>query len=211
MTKDALELFTIGHSNHDKPAFGELLRRHGITVVADVRSSPYSKFNPVFNRETLKAWLPEYGCNYVFLGAELGARRKERECYIDGVARYELIAKTALFKSGLERIERGIKEHRIALMCAEKDPITCHRTVLVCRQLRDSLPAARILHILEDGALETAAQADERLLKTLGKQHGDLFQSPEEVLRDAYAEQGRRIAYVEQKTEAEGIAAEVVP
>jgi uncharacterized protein (DUF488 family) len=48
------ELFTIGHSTHSLEKFLELLRQHRIEAVADVRSSPYSQYNPHFNREPLQ-------------------------------------------------------------------------------------------------------------------------------------------------------------
>src|SRR5436189_261050 len=107
-------LFTIGHSTHEPARFIELLKQHGVRAVADVRSSPYSRFNPHFNRETMKTWLKQAGLWYVFLGVELGARRDEPECYVNGKARYDLIAKTPAFAHGLKRIRVGLSEHRIA-------------------------------------------------------------------------------------------------
>ena len=145
------ELFTIGHSTHSAERFLELLRQHNIEAVGDVRSSPFSAWTPQFNRQVLEATLKKAGIHYVFLGNELGARRAEREVYVDGIARYERIAKTPAFQEGLERVRKGSRKLRLALMCAEKDPLECHRTILVCRQLKRE---ANIAHILEDGAIE---------------------------------------------------------
>src|SRR5665213_2793269 len=117
-------LFTVGHSDLEAPEFLSLLTRHGIDTIADVRSQPYSRFNPQFNRETLAALLKRSGIEYVFTGRELGARRAERESYREKQARYDLIARLPAFQEGLDRLRRGIAVHRIALMCAEKDPIT---------------------------------------------------------------------------------------
>jgi uncharacterized protein (DUF488 family) len=191
-------LFTIGHSEHSADAFLSLLRQHGITALADVRSSPYSRRNPQFNRETVANDLEQAGIRYVFMGAELGARRPESECYEDGKARYSLIAKAPLFAQGLDRVRRGIERFRIALMCAEKDPLICHRAILVCRNLRDSV--SPIQHIREDGRLESHDELESRLLAMAGLPEGDLFQSREELLEQAYDWQGERIAYEEDRS-----------
>jgi DNA-binding LacI/PurR family transcriptional regulator len=188
-------LFTIGHSNHEMPEFVALLARHGVDVIADVRSQPYSRFHGQFNREPLAASLKEAGIRYVFLGRELGARREERESYDGGQASYDLIGRLPAFRAGLERLRRGVASHRIALLCAEKDPISCHRTILVCRHLRSDPIGIR--HILEDGSLETHGQAELRLLAKVGLPPDDLFCSREELLAQAYDLQGKRIAFVE--------------
>ncbi|MDH3785234.1 MAG: DUF488 domain-containing protein, partial [Acidobacteriota bacterium] len=99
MTRETV--FTIGHSTHSTTTFVGLLRQHEITAVGDVRSSPYSRFNPQFNRETLKRDLWASGIAYVFLGDELGARRSEPECYdADGRVLYDVAARTTLFRQG---------------------------------------------------------------------------------------------------------------
>jgi uncharacterized protein (DUF488 family) len=188
------ELFTIGHSTQSWEQFLELLLRHHIEAIGDVRSSPHSARFPHFSREHLKRALPAANIHYVFLGDELGARRAERECYVDGVARYDCIARTAAFRAGLERVQTGVARFRLALMCAEKDPLECHRTILVCRQIRNDLD---IRHILGDGSIETHADAETRLLAE-EKVHGDDFYIPrEELIAQAYDRRGAKIAYHE--------------
>lgn len=193
-------LFSIGHSNHSAEAFVELLRRSGIDAVADVRSSPYSKFAPQFNRETLTSILRNHRIHYVFLGRELGARREERECYVGKQARYDLIAKSPLFREGLARITSGAASHSIALMCAEKDPVTCHRMVLVCRELRGS--GLDLRHVLEDGSIESNLEAEDRLLELADLPRGDLFRPRSALVEDAYDVQARRIAWTEREPAA---------
>jgi uncharacterized protein (DUF488 family) len=188
-------LLTIGHSDHAAGVFIDLLRQHGVTALTDVRSSPYSRRYPQFNREALSADVERAGIRYVFLGAELGARRSEPECYEDGKARYPLIARSPLFSQGLERVRQGAEKYRVALMCAEKDPLTCHRAILVCRYLRDSM--APIQHIREDGRLESHEELESRLVAIAGLSEVDLFRSREELLEEAYDWQGDRIAYEE--------------
>jgi uncharacterized protein (DUF488 family) len=188
------ELFTIGHSNHSWESFLDLLRSHRIQVLVDVRSSPYSSRLPQFNRESLQAGLLTVGIRYLFLGDELGARRSEQDCYVDGVALYDRIATTPAFQSGLKRVSKGIQKFRSVLMCAEKDPLECHRTILVCRQLRDS---SKIQHIHADGSLESQADAEIRLMAEEGVPADDLFASHEQLLARAYVQRAGKIAYHE--------------
>src|SRR6266508_1360483 len=112
-------VYTIGHSTHSIERLIELLSRHEISVVCDVRSKPYSRMNPQFNREALKDVLRNAGIKYVFLGKELGARSEDKSCYRNGQVQYDLLAQTKLFQEGIKRIKEGAKDYRIALMCAE--------------------------------------------------------------------------------------------
>ena len=156
------QLFTIGHSSHAAEYFVGLLVQHKITAICDVRSFPMSRRNPQFNRETLKPFLKKNGIAYVFLGKELGARSDDPRCYENGRVQYHRLAETRTFYEGLARVRRGLHDYRVALMCAERDPITCHRMVLVCRYLRS--PGLSIGHILSDGSVEShcAAAAERR-------------------------------------------------
>ena len=186
-------VYTIGHSNHPPEQFVELLERHAITAVGDVRSRPYSRMHPQFNRENLRRLLAARGIAYVFLGRELGARSEDPSCYAEGKVQYDRLARTELFGQGLERVREGMKIYRLALVCAEKDPLECHRTILVARAL--FARGVAVKHILEDGAIESHEQALERLREKLKLPEYDLFRSPEEVIEDAYRRQGERIAY----------------
>ena len=191
-------LLTVGHSNHTIDVFITLLKNHSVSAIADVRSSPYSRFAPQFNREPLERTLLQEGIKYVFLGRELGARREEPHCYDGKKARYDLIAKSSLFKSGLERVMRGSTDHKIALMCSEKDPITCHRMVLICRELK---PTGIIMeHILEDGSLQTTEEAEARMLDKTNIEKTDFYIPHSELINDAYDKQGLDIAWVEPET-----------
>lgn len=158
-----MQLFTVGHSNHSVEKFLNLLKRNRVSAIADVRSSPFSRRSPHFNQASLRKSLASEGVSYVFLGEELGARSKNPECYVDGKARYELIAATEEFAVGLDRILKGVKHHKIALMCAEQDPITCHRAILVCKHLKNA--GLDIQHILKTGDLESHEHLEQRLVK----------------------------------------------
>lgn len=195
-----MEIYTIGHSNHSIEAFIALLQQHGITAVADVRSHPHSRYLPHFNQGALKAALSNAGIRYVFLGKELGARPEDPSCYLGGKALYERIAATHLFSEGIERLLKGAETYKIALMCAEKDPMTCHRTILVCRHLQQR--DVKIEHILPDGKLESHEHLEDRLLETYGLHQLSLFdqRSLEERILEAYTRQADKIAYVKGKT-----------
>lgn len=188
-------VYTIGHSTHSAERLISLLAGHQVTAVADVRSRPYSRMNPQFNRENLRTSLKAAGIAYVFLGHELGARPEDRGCYVDGKVQYDRLARTALFHEGLRRIAQGLNRHRIAMMCAEKDPLACHRSILVSRHLVDrGIP---VQHILEDGALESHGDMISRLLVALALPEQDLFRPRDEVIAEAYMRRGEQIAYTE--------------
>lgn len=186
-------LFTIGHSTHEFDKFFGLLNQYRIEVVADVRSRPYSRFE-WFSRPALEKALKEKGIRYVFLGEELGARREERECYIGLRADYDLISLTSAFQSGMKRLRTGVEGFRVALMCSEREPLDCHRTVLVCRHAK---PFADIFHIHADGSLESHADAEIRMQALFDADQKDLFLSPEQLLNLAYKRRGEQINYVE--------------
>jgi len=187
-------VFTIGHSTHPQERFIALLRQHGITALCDVRSKPYSRMNPQFNREDLEQALLEQGIQYRFFGKELGARSDDPHCYEGGKVQYDRLAETDLFKHGLKRVLRGMKDgFRIALMCAEKEPLECHRTILVARHL--AALGVPVAHILADGRLESHDAALSRLARMVNLPEHDMFHSREELLADAYRRQGERIAY----------------
>lgn len=187
-------IFTIGHSTHAIAAFLGLLSRHGVTAVADVRSQPYSRLAH-FSRNGLEAALKAQGIQYVFLGRELGARREEQECYLGGKVVYERIAALPLFQDGLQRLARGAEKYTLAVMCAEKEPLDCHRTVIISRHLQRM--GFRIAHILADGTLEDHQQTEKRLVELMGANR-DLFR-PEngdvDMVGHAYVTRGEEIAY----------------
>ena len=158
-----MKTFTIGHSNHAIETFIELLHQHQVTALADVRSSPYSRRFPQFNQSALKAALKTANIAYVPLGDNLGARPRDRNCYVDGMARYDLIAATEAFKIGLNRLVQGSENYQISLMCAEQDPIVCHRAILICPHLKNA--GLEIHHIHKNGDLETNEDLENRVLK----------------------------------------------
>jgi uncharacterized protein (DUF488 family) len=186
-------IFTLGHSNHDWPTFISFLTTWEIGAVADVRSSPFSSRSPQYIRENLKTALRRHGLYYAFLGAELGGRSDDPADYDAGQVSYDRIANSERFHRGLARVRKGMQNHRVVLLCAEREPLECHRTLLVCRQLRDS--SIDIGHILPNGDLEKHDQTEKRLLDVTGVHNHDIFATPDQLLAKAYEIQSRRFAH----------------
>jgi uncharacterized protein (DUF488 family) len=185
--------YTVGHSNHSIGKFIGLLTANGVTAVADVRSRPFSRRNPQFNRERLAATLTQQGIAYVFLGKELGARSEDPSCYEHGKVQYPRLAATPAFKAGIERALAGAEKFRVALMCAEKEPLDCHRTLLVSRALENA--GASVAHILADGSVEPQEKTMLRLIELVGLSNEDLFQ-PGDLVAAACRLREDKIAYV---------------
>jgi uncharacterized protein (DUF488 family) len=192
-------LYTIGHSNHDLTAFIGLLHQHGITALGDVRSHPYSRHVPQYSREALKATLAAAGIAYVFLGKELGARSDNPACYRQGKVQYDRLAQEPCFTDGIRRVIQGMERYRIALMCAEKDPLNCHRALLVARKLFEA--GVPVSHIHADGSLETHQAMESRLLALCKLPEGDIFKGRGEFVAEAYTIQGERVAYQDKTME----------
>lgn len=190
-------VFTVGHSNHSLEAFLALLAGRRIDAVADVRSAPYSRFAPRFDREALAAALQGAGVAYDWLGRALGGRPDDPACYRRGRVDYARVAGTSGFRRGLERVLAMAEARRVALMCAEKDPLDCHRTLLVARALDDR--GVAVAHILADGGLEPHARTMDRLIAKFDlRPDGDLFRPPRtrgELAAEAIARQSAGAAF----------------
>lgn len=186
-------LYTIGHSNHDVTTFISLLKRHGVTLVADVRSLPYSQYCSQFNKEILSARLRAENIRYIYLGRGLGGRPKDPCCDEDGFVDFWQMANRQEFRQAIVRLLEASAENRVALMCAEKDPLDCHRFFLVCRAVKEKAVAIR--HILQDGSIEEHSDTEKRMVEKLGIQ-ATFFESHETgttVIDQAYERLSRRI------------------
>lgn len=190
-------VYSIGHSLHAFETFRALLDAHGIEVLVDVRSRPMSTRAPQFNAEPLRRACLDCGLRYLPMGDVLGGRTDDPSLLVDGRVDYERVAGTEHFSKGLERVRAGAERFRIALMCAEKDPLQCHRMLLVARALAPLLaPEAEVRHILADGSTMTQEQAEDALRRKFGLANGpDLFRAEAEVLARAYALQAREVAW----------------
>lgn len=178
-------IFSVGHSDHPWPAFAKLVADNEIATVADVRSHPRSRFSH-FNRDALRAKLKAMEVSYLSMGLELGGRP------LDGsIPDYEEIATTPLFNFGIVRVLEIGSRSRMAILCSEHEPLTCHRCLLVGRALVER--GASVEHILRDGRIEPHQQTEDRLLIATGQTESDLLASRDERLKTAYRKQAQRL------------------
>jgi len=188
-------LYTIGHSNHNIDDFIGLLRAHEISCIADVRSAPYSRYCPQFNQDQIALALRAADIQYMYLGDKLGARPANGHCCDGNRVDFECLAKTEEFKSALARLIEAASHNRLALMCAEKEPLQCHRSILICRHLRAH--NLSIKHILADGTIEDHADAERRLI-TMLKIEPNLFEQEKtqaDLIEQAYDKQAAIISH----------------
>jgi uncharacterized protein (DUF488 family) len=168
-------LYSIGHSNHPIGHFIALLESAGVKLLADVRSYPRSRFAPQFNRDALERTLPESGIDYLYLGQELG-----------GMARGKI--SRAAFEQGVARLVAESGRQPTAMMCAERDPLDCHRWLWLSREL--TARGIEVTHILADGRVESQRETEDRLLEAEGLAGEDFFPR-EQRLADAYRARAR--------------------
>lgn len=188
------DLYTIGYAQFSLDSFVRVLKQFGVTAVADVRSVPFSSFHSEYNSTNLKRFLKYSGIEYVFLGEHLGARFPDKSVYVNGVARYDKIAKHELFLRGIKRLIDGSMNYTIALMCAEKDPLNCHRAMLVARNATNFF---NIKHILGVGKVEIHRDTEFRLLKMYNLEQLKLpgLSGESAALDEAYRRRSEQIAY----------------
>jgi uncharacterized protein (DUF488 family) len=146
-------IYTIGHSDHTVPAFVDLLRRHGITLVVDVRSQPYSRWAPQFNREILARDLDDAGIAYRFMGDALGGRPDDSALHDPGQDRpdYQRLEQTPTYQTGVAQLLNLARSERVVVMCGEGDHRHCHRHLLITQTLLER--GVRVLHIQPDGGV----------------------------------------------------------
>ncbi|MDO8907006.1 MAG: DUF488 domain-containing protein [Pseudohongiella sp.] len=188
-------MFTIGYATKSISSYIEQLHEQKVTVVADIRSVPYSKVFFDYHQEALKQHLRNAGIRYVYLGDELGPRSKDSAHYDDTrQVQFYLLMQATLYQSGIQRLFDGIdKGFNIALTCACKDPAICHRSLLVGWSLKRQ-NNYELQHILHDGGLESQTELEHRLLQMTGTVP-DMFSGEAGALKLAYARQCQASAY----------------
>ena len=159
-----MQIYTIGHSNHPIDEFLHLLHERGVSLVADVRSTPYSRFHPQFNRNSLQEALSGQGIEYVYLGDSLGGRPKDPTCYLHHAipehskdylheVNYAEVMKRPWFIQGIRQLLELAGMKPTATLCSEEDPARCHRHHLIARYILSVHPEVRIYHIRKDAQI----------------------------------------------------------
>jgi len=189
---------TVGHSNYSFDMFIKIIKSHQINCVMDIRSIPYSRRNPQFNRETLSTDLQLHEIGYRYMGDRLGGRHTDPKVLLpDGKVDFSRVRELALFQEGIQQVVAEISNGlRISLLCAEKEPFDCHRFLLVSPALVRA--GVTVSHILAEGKIVSQDELEERLIKKYSKaglQPG-LFDRPKtrsELLEEAYALKNREM------------------
>ncbi len=199
------DLFSIGHSNMPAERFVAMLHDAEVNAVADVRSVPASRRFPWFSKKNLAAALADAGIGFTAVGDTLGGRPRDEGLYRDGVADYDAMAMQPEFHAGLDRLMDSVTRSRICLMCAEREPLDCHRCLLVARSLAER--GLAVGHILHEGTIEPHAATERRLL-ALDGEGCDLFAAGQrELIAAAYRRRARAVAF-RQRAHAGDVAAE---
>jgi uncharacterized protein (DUF488 family) len=187
-------ILTIGHSRHPIERFLSLLDTAQVTAVADVRSSPASRFSPQFNKNALAASLAGQGIDYVFLGAALGGRPARPDMYTKGRADYEKMAASPEYRAGLAQLIEMAQRQTVAAMCSEADPLDCHRCLLVGRALVEA--GHDVAHVLASGEIASQAKVEDLLLELEHLADDDLLvRSRAERLAEAYRARNRKAGH----------------
>lgn len=203
----AFDLFSIGHSNMAAERFVTMLRDAGVNTIVDVRSTPLSRRFPWFSGKNLALRLAQEGMTYAACGDALGGRPRDPALYRDGVADYEAMARRPEFQAGLDRLAKDMERSSICLMCAEREPLDCHRCLLVARALAER--GISIGHILHDGTIEPHAATEARLLALCGGDDDLFVTGQDERLGAAYRRRVRAVGYrVKARANGANVAAE---
>ena len=162
-----IPIYTIGYGNRSIEEFVGLLQQYEIKFLVDVRSQPYSRYNPDFSKDALEKRLKPASIRYIFMGDTLGGRPKDDTCYSeDGRVDYEKVAERDFYHKGISYLHTAWdKQLRIVLMCSEAKPQACHRSKLIGKTLGKQ--HIDVAHINETGEVKTQEEVD--LLLTDGQ------------------------------------------
>lgn len=170
------EMFSIGYGSSTIDKVVECLKRVRVEFIIDVRSVPYSRFQPNFIREHFQEFLRNHGIRYVFMGKDLGGRPKDEACYTDGKVDYTKCQEMGFFQNGLSRLLDAYSQGlRICLLCSEGKPWMCHRSKLIGVAL--AREGISLTHILPGGQEESQKSVIDRLTGGQGDMFSEKFTS----------------------------------
>lgn len=198
-----MDIYTIGHSNYPVERLIDMLKHYNIDTVVDIRGTPYSKYNVQYNKEVIEHALKEAGFIYIYMAPELAAKRINKISYNEeGYSDFEKVVNEESFKNGIQRLKNGVlKGYKIALLGAMQDPIRCHRSILVGRELIKY--GFNVKHILDDYKLASQKDLEQNLLDKYFMDRNQITidnllgnsKSEEELIKDAYRLANKEIGY----------------
>lgn len=194
------QLYTIGHSTYPIEHFLELLKKYEVQYILDVRSTPFSRYAFQYNADVLEKYLKDHDIHYSKMGKYFGARQPDLSLYHkDGYLDFDKVRDSDLFKAGRDNVIKGLNDFNIALMCTEKYPVDCHRTIMVARGFE--LAGIDVKHILHNGDLYTQKEVNNELLDKYFPERMQLSlfanenKSDTELLMEAYQIRNSEIGY----------------
>ncbi len=192
-------IYTVGYAGFSRDTFIQELKKHGISVLIDVRSSPFSSFHSEYNKDILEAVLKKNNIYYRNYAKEFGARQDNFDLYTsDGYLDFEKVAKSDDFQSGLSKLRNSMKQGYVpALMCAEINPFDCHRAILVSRAFYEC--GCNVIHILPEGRTCSQTDLNKALLDKYfpNRDQISFFENAEEyqLIKEAYKKRNAEIGY----------------
>lgn len=198
-----MEIFTLGHSNYSVERLMDMLRHFHINCVVDIRGTPYSKYNVWFDKETIAHTLKKNGFIYIYMGEEFAAKRVRKVSYNkEGYSDFHKVVLEEEFLRGIKRLETGLeKGYKIVLLGAMQDPIRCHRSILVGRELEKH--GFKVSHILDDYSIASQRDIEESILDKYFKNRNQLTidnllgnaKTKEDMIEEGYDLANKEIGY----------------
>lgn len=192
-------IYTIGYSAFLINEFIDTIKRYNVSCVIDVRSSPFSNYYSDYNKDVFKNTLKQHNILYRNYVNEFGARQTNPIFYSGDIVDFDKFIKSSQFLEGISKVKKGIElGYNFVLMCAEKDPIKCHRSIMLGKGFSNN--GFDVKHIISKSELESQKELEERLLEIYHKDRFQLTlfgekQSDSELLADAYKKQNLAIGY----------------
>ena len=193
-------VYTIGYSGFSIDDFVTTLKKHNISLVVDVRSSPFSSYFPQYNRDSLEIFLKMHGIYYRSYPSEFGARQNDRKYYCkEGYLDFEVFSRSEPFLKGISKLCNSMEQnYTFTLLCAEKDPICCHRTILVARAFFER--GYNVVHLLTNGKTITQQEINKQLIEKYYPNRDQMtffetVQDDDTLLKIAYKKQNAEIGH----------------
>lgn len=186
-------IYTTGYAGHSAPSLVQLLQTTGITVLADVRSNPFSGRQPEMDKPALMQALRCAGMRYVFMGEQLGGRPRNPKLYRAGRIDPQALLAHEGYRAGVARLIAGAASHSICLLCAERDPISCHRGLYIAESLQEA--GMQVLHLIPGKPAEDHQATRTRMAELAHMEHADLFASEKDRLSMAIDQMREKIAF----------------